>query len=128
MAYAKIKPRRGTATQWTTSNPVLAEGEIGYEVPDAGIGKGLVNMKIGDGVTAWTSLPYAMVNKVFTATLTAGSSSVTITDDRIGSESMIDIYTDVYGVSPTEVTVNNGNIIMTFDAQETDVNVKVRVI
>lgn len=128
MAYAKIKPRRGTATQWTTSNPVLAEGEIGYEVPDDGIGKGLVNMKMGDGVTAWTSLPYAMVNKVFTTTLTAGSSSVTITDDRISSESMIEIYTDVYGVSPSDVTVTDGSITITFGTYENDINVKVRVI
>lgn len=45
--------RRGTAAQWTTNNPVLLPGEVGYET-DTG------KIKIGDAVgTAWTSLDYA---------------------------------------------------------------------
>lgn len=59
MSYVKIRPRRGTAGQWTSANPVLAEGEIGYEVPDAGVGTGVSRIKIGDGSTAWSELPYA---------------------------------------------------------------------
>lgn len=58
MAYARIRPRRGTATQWATANPILVEGEIGIEVPDTGVGTGLVKMKFGDGVNAWNDLPY----------------------------------------------------------------------
>lgn len=46
-----IKLRRGTAAQWTTANPVLSSGEQGYET-DTGL------LKIGDGATAWTTLPY----------------------------------------------------------------------
>ena len=61
MAYAKIRPRRGTATQWVTANPVLAEGEMGIEVPDTGVGTGTVKFKFGDGVTAWNDLPYGML-------------------------------------------------------------------
>jgi hypothetical protein len=45
--------RRGTAAQWTSANPILAAGEFGYE---ADTGKG----KIGNGATAWTSLPYVI--------------------------------------------------------------------
>lgn len=62
MAYAKIRPRRGTATQWATANPVLMEGEQGIEVPDSGIGTGIVKMKFGDGVTAWNDLPYGVLS------------------------------------------------------------------
>ena len=36
--YAKIRPRRGTATEWSILNPVLAEGELGVEFPDSGVG------------------------------------------------------------------------------------------
>ena len=61
MSYAKIRPRRGTASQWRTANTVLAEGEIGIEVPDGGVGKGLVKIKFGDGVTAWNNLPYGVI-------------------------------------------------------------------
>lgn len=59
MSYYKIRPRSGTATQWATANPILAEREIGYEVPETGFGTGPVRMKMGDGVTAWNDLAYA---------------------------------------------------------------------
>lgn len=43
--------RRDTAAQWTLIDPILAAGEIAYET-DTG------KLKIGDGVTAWSSLSY----------------------------------------------------------------------
>lgn len=57
--YAKIRPRRSTATEWSILNPVLAEGELGIEVPDSGVGTGLSKFKLGDGYTQWNDLPYA---------------------------------------------------------------------
>ena len=50
-AEIQIQNRRGAAAAWTSANPVLASGEIGYET-DTGL------LKIGDGTTAWTSLAY----------------------------------------------------------------------
>jgi hypothetical protein len=47
----RMQQRRGTATQWTSVNPVLAAGEIGFESDTN-------KFKIGDGVTAWSSLNY----------------------------------------------------------------------
>jgi len=47
----QIQTRRDTAANWTTNNPTLAEGEIGFET-DTG------KLKVGDGSTAWTSLDY----------------------------------------------------------------------
>lgn len=44
-----IRPRRDTALNWQTNNPVLAVGEVAFET-DTGKGK------IGDGVSAWKSL------------------------------------------------------------------------
>lgn len=55
-----ICPRRGTATLWEEYNPVLALGEMGIEIPDSGIGTGVVKMKFGDGVTPWKSLAYGV--------------------------------------------------------------------
>ena len=48
----QIQYRRGSASQWSTTNPILAIGEPGYEV-DTG------KFKVGDGSTAWNSLPYS---------------------------------------------------------------------
>jgi len=52
----QIQIRRDTAANWTAANPVLAQAEIGIELD--GLGTPLVLQKIGDGVTAWASLPY----------------------------------------------------------------------
>src|SRR4051794_840276 len=48
----KIQARRDTAANRTSTNPVLASGEPGFE---SNTGK----FKWGDGTTAWNSLPYA---------------------------------------------------------------------
>lgn len=47
----KLQIRRGTASQWTSADPTLLAGEIGYET-DTG------NLKIGTGSAVWTALPY----------------------------------------------------------------------
>ena len=48
----RIQIRRDPSSLWTMHNPVLAEGEPGFET-DTG------RFKIGDGVTPWNDLPYA---------------------------------------------------------------------
>jgi hypothetical protein len=47
----RMQQRRGTAQQWTTANPILAAGEIGFETDNN-------RFKIGNGATAWTALDY----------------------------------------------------------------------
>jgi sugar lactone lactonase YvrE len=48
----RIQLRRDTADNWTSINPILAQGEIGYETT------GFKRMKVGDGVTRWAALSY----------------------------------------------------------------------
>ena len=59
-----------------------------------------------------------------TGTLTAGQTSLTIEDEGITLDAIVDIYTDVFGVDPTNVVVVNGSITITFDAQASDLSVK----
>ena len=42
--------RRGTTSQWSTTNPVLAQGELAEDTT-------LYILKLGDGLTPWNSLP-----------------------------------------------------------------------
>lgn len=65
--------------------------------------------------------------KELTGTLTAGSTSVTISDAAILTTSTIDIYTDVFGLSPEAVSVSTGSITMTFSEQSANVSIKIRV-
>ena len=48
---ATLQIRHDTSTNWTTRNPVLAQGEYGLETNTFWI-------KVGDGVRDWTHLPY----------------------------------------------------------------------
>lgn len=50
----RLQVRRGSAADWTSANPTLYAGEIGYETD-------LKRFKIGDGSTAWNSLCYTAV-------------------------------------------------------------------
>lgn len=47
----QIQLRHDTAANWTSANPTMAQGEVGTETDTAKI-------KIGNGSTAWNSLPY----------------------------------------------------------------------
>lgn len=51
MAF-RVQIRRGTASEWTASNPILLDGELAIE-------KDTRKFKIGDGVTNWNELLYA---------------------------------------------------------------------
>jgi hypothetical protein len=61
----QIQTRRGTAATWTSTNPTLAAGEIGFE-SDTG------KFKIGNGSTAWASLAYATNGAVVSPLTTKG--------------------------------------------------------
>lgn len=69
-AQTVIKVRRDTAANWTSTNPVLASGEIGLET-DTNL------VKYGDGSTSWTSLVYPAVSRVSQIAKNDTGSSVT---------------------------------------------------
>lgn len=48
-----IQLRRDSAAQWTVINPILAEGELGYELDTR-------RLKVGNGVDRWVDLPYSL--------------------------------------------------------------------
>jgi hypothetical protein len=50
-ASVKFQLRRATASNWSSTNPILKSGEPGFET-------GTNKLKIGDGVTPWNLLPY----------------------------------------------------------------------
>jgi hypothetical protein len=82
---SKIQIRRDTASNWTSVNPTLSNGELGLETDTK-------KLKAGDGSTAWTSLAYytlatagyaayADTTANFTGTLQEGGSNVVTAGD-----------------------------------------------
>jgi len=53
----RIQLRRGTASEWTAANPVLAIAEVGIET-DTNL------FKIGNGDDSWNSLSYGGIQGV----------------------------------------------------------------
>lgn len=105
----------GTASGLEATNVQAAIDELAADV-DATI----------DGIVEDVT---ALENKFkdFLITLTAGSTDCTIPSALITTDSTIEIFTSVYGVNPESVTVTSGSITVVFEAQESDVDVKVRV-
>ena len=66
------QPRRDTAANWASVNPVLEEGEPGFETDTQ-------RWKFGDGATAWNSLKYLIEVPVVGAKWDQSSSSPALT-------------------------------------------------
>lgn len=86
-----IQIRRDTAANWTSANPVLAQGELGAETDTSKI-------KIGDGSTAWSSLAYLIDAGGY---LTASSTN-TLTNKTIRDT--------VYSLTGTAFDATNGAV------------------
>jgi hypothetical protein len=64
--------------------------------------------------------------KELTSTLTAGSMILIFKDASITSDTIVDnVLTSEYGVIPEDMTISNGSLTLTFDAQASDIGVKV---
>lgn len=74
-----------------------------------------------------TDPPFAAKPTVITGTLSAGSTTLTLQNAAITINSVYDIYTDKWGVNPTDVVVTAGKITMTFEKQNASIGVRVEV-
>lgn len=79
------------------------------------------------GINNWTD-ERQQFDIWLTGTLAAGSTTLTISSPSITSSSTFEIYTSNYKASPKNVTATNGSMTMTFRAQSSAVNVKVRIL
>ena len=85
----QIQLRRDVAAAWTLADPVLADGEVGLETDT-------LRFKIGDGATAWSSLPYRGVDgapggTLYSVDVALGSvprDSVTTTFAHVGATTL----------------------------------------
>lgn len=110
---ARIQIRRDTASNWTSVNPVLAAGELGYETDTA-------KLKIGSG-SNWNSTNYFLYEKLNLENL----NDVTITSAANGDflrwngsewiNDAVNLSTDTIGdyvqnlVAGTGVTITNNS-------------------
>jgi hypothetical protein len=101
-----IQIRRDTAANWTSANPILAQGELGAETDTSKI-------KIGDGTTAWASLSY-LIDAGGYLTAAAIGSTVQAYDATIVVDADIGSTVQAYDADTTKNDVAN-----TFTAAQT---------
>ena len=64
---------------------------------------------------------------VLTQNLTAGETTVTFTDSSIGNDSLLEVYTDIYGANTRTMTQSGNTVTVTFKAQSSSMTVKLIV-
>lgn len=79
--------------------------------------EGAIN-EIKDSMASWFEV---------TGTLAAGQTQIVLSNAGITTNKTVEIFTDVYGVNPTNVVVASGSVTVTFEAQQSDLGVKARV-
>ena len=108
-----------------------ATGYESYKVSSNVVANQFLTAYSFNGLNTTTKNIVGSINEVkgkeVTGTLTAGNTSITLQDASITTTSTIDIYTDVFGISPESVAVATGEITITFEAQSSDMGVKVVV-
>jgi hypothetical protein len=108
----KIQLRRDTAANWSTNNPTPSAGEPCFET-DTG------KLKIGDGITAYNSLPYqggTSDTAVTTDTAQTISGKKTFTNDIIINQ----WNSNVSPIRETHIDLSNGNRNTFISASGTD--------
>lgn len=120
MAFTTIQLRRDTAANWTSVNPVLHQGEIGFETDT-------YKFKIGDGSTAWSSLAYFTGSGTVSTTgspasgnLTKFSGASSITNGDLSGDVTTSgtLATTVAKIQGTTVsgTTGSGNVVFSTSA------------
>jgi len=75
-----LRPRRGKKATATSQGIVLKRGEVFFECPDTGVGTGKGKIKVGDGSSAYASLPYFMEDT------DVGNATVAFTDSSTATD------------------------------------------
>jgi Major tropism determinant N-terminal domain len=118
-----IQVKRGTAAGWTSANPTLNSGEIGFETDTK-------KMKVGDGSTAWTSLAYTAtdgdISGVTAGTgLSGGGNSGAVTlsiDSTVATLTGTQTLTNKTLTSPILNTATSHNTILKAPQERTTVS------
>jgi hypothetical protein len=110
VAFKRILLRRDTSSNWTSGNPTLSAGELGFET---NTGK----FKIGNGSTAWNSLAYSITSNLGASALN-DLGDVTITTAADGDflrwngtawiNDAVNLSTDTVGNYVVDVTSGTG--------------------
>lgn len=106
----------------------VAAEDVTYSNTSSGLQATDVQAAIDEVYAAIPSTPASSV-EVQRGSLAIGSTSVALTfaSQTIGTNTLVDVYTDDYAVAPTDVSISGQVVTLTFEAQAAAVAVAVKV-
>jgi len=110
-----IKLRAGTSAEWSAANPVLDNGEPGFD-------KTIGSLKIGDGATAWSSLswPFLRDSDITSGTLTPATGNIDLSG---GTDGQALLYDGSGNVAPGDVATVMSTSTQTITTSDFNVSV-----
>ena len=109
-ALTTIQLRRGTSSEWASSLSALSQGEMGYDTV-------IKKIKIGDGSTLWSGLPWANITgsdfvgiSGININYASASGIVTVAVTGLNSSYLSDFSSAVSGLLPVKNIVAGTNI------------------
>jgi hypothetical protein len=116
-----ITIRKGSSSQWNSTNPVLASGEPGYDLSNN-------ILKIGDGVSDWNSLKnVASISGLITASsgnfnsLSVSGIPVSVSGHSHSSSDITNFNSSVSGLLPT-ISNSGDNRLLTSTGSTVGIN------
>lgn len=106
---AQMKQRRDTKANWAATNPVLLDGELGIVSDDPNL------YKVGDGATAWNSLPFRGFDGTLAQEL--GTSPNAVISQKVVSEKLTELESKERSITEDvdlAICDNKGNSIVNF--------------
>ena len=114
-----LRPRRGKKTTAESQNIVLKRGEVFFESPPGGVGTGTGRIKVGDGTTAYTSLPYFLNPDNFISNISTANVTFTETTETNNTTLLSRIVT---GAALNTIIASIKNLLSNLNSSVTTIN------
>lgn len=112
-----LRPRRGKASTAISQGLVLKRGEIFFEYSEEGLGIGSGNIKMGDGTTSYSALPYFLES--------ASNSTIPFTDSNTPTDKELNP-SYLVNIKPantlTTILTNLKRLLVNFNSQLTSLD------
>jgi hypothetical protein len=125
----RMQQRRGTSEQWTSANPILNVGEIGYETDTN-------QFKIGDGTNHWDDLAYfldetalstSLGDYVETSLLGVPDGVATLNSDGVLDSSQLPDISEITSDTMNDVLIAGSGITKDYDDNGNTITLSVDV-
>ena len=118
-----LRPRRGKKATAESQGIILKRGEVFFECPDTGVGTGAGRLKVGDGTTAYASLPYFL--NLDDAEMDLDTATIAFTNSSAATDKSNDS-TYLTNIAPTNglatIFTNLKQLLINFNSEITQLN------